>query len=1529
MSTRTAIVMAICLCLGGFAVGASGSLSIAAEAGAPIDPSPSSASDVEIDSALADADGSTTVIVRLTERSDAAVAATASEKQVASMRSHAAVTRTPFERFADGNPHVEIERQFWITNALVVTVDADRVPLERLGRIENVTGVHENADVEVAGAATPPAGAAPSVRPTAAAATYDTTYGLERINATATWDGFDTRGEGVKVAVLDTGYDPAYEDDIGLYTRDESDPTYPGGWAEFASDGTRVPDSTPRDTGSHGTHVSGTVAGGDASGEYIGVAPETDLMHGLVLPNGGGTTAQIIAGIQWAVAEDADVVSMSLGIPCDDGEPVSVPQFVDPIRNAEASGTTVVAASGNDGAGCTGSPGDVYDALTVGATDETDDVPSFSGSRTVDTSATWGSDAPAEWPDTYDKPDVVAPGVGVKSAYPAGDTYAYADGTSMATPHVAGAIALLQASTAADLEPDEIRALLTDAAVTVDADAARQGAGRTDVFEARLEHERRQLEPTITPARANVSADATIALEAEPTYEIEAYRWTVDGEHVGTTAEPAVTHTFDERADAVPVSVELVDAGRNHRVETSEIDVVDELPPTAAFDAPADPIANATVTFDATAATDNHEIDRYEWTFGADADPVETTDPTITHEFAAPGDREVTLTVVDSAGNTDATTELVSVRSPPVVTIDEPADGAATAADPVPLAYTLANTDRANAAGLEYRVTDAAGEPVVDWTDGPFEATADPWTADATLSDVTDGTRTIELRLVDDAGAPLPFDAATADRTITVDRAPPALSADARPAGENTTHVGPRNPAVVTVSTSDPRHESTTVTIASAADGADPALEWDLTDDTGSGETVTREWSAVDASGATVESGRYELTVSTVDALGNENTSSTTIDVDTDAPSVAVADLAGATDRDGDSYLDGDSDLTVVVAADAGAPEAVGSTVDAVAVSLESTATTYRHAATAQRDPDDETRWTATVPAGALPDDGRYRVRATATDAAENANEATATVAYDRTDPRLSAVVDELDGNGTATVRVRSSEPLRDAPTLDVTGPDGAAVAVDPLVADSETETGWTGTLEVDAPGRYRLVASGVDRAGNERADATTATVRSVDADARTVTVPLEGTERDAFVTFEPPADAEPTRTAVSASSTAPRSLPPELGGVTFLTTAFGDDRYGLRSNATVGVPVDRGRLPDGVPADDDRVQLREYAATETGERWTQAQPLTIRELEDDGDDDTERPTDGDRETDSIAGEYWTATLADLAAETGVTVVDDRPPELVAGTPDAGATLENGTETVTVDLEYADDVSGVDVSSIDLFVDGEPVTDPDLDPERVRITSNRTVYAGLPVEDGASYAIELAVADRAGNAARLETTFDVATADDGDGGGGGLSFPSPSLTDDEPDRPGPSAAITVEPNPASIGETVTLSGSESTDEQRRIVRYEWVIDGATETGETVTTAFDEPGTYDIELTVTNDFAESNATTATVTVDADESVANETNESDAARSNETETDTAPNTGSRAVDSVPGFGGFAALVAVSIVLAITGRPRRGRR
>ncbi|MGW0609043.1 S8 family serine peptidase [Streptomyces sp. NPDC002788] len=246
--------------------------------------------------------------------------------------------------------------------------------------------------------------------------------GVAQIGAPTAWKaGYD--GKGVKVAVLDTGIDATHPDVKGKILKAK----------DFSGSG------STDDRQGHGTHVASTIVGSGAKsgGKYKGVAPGAELLAGKVLDDTGfGDDSDIIAGMQWAVAQGAKVVNMSLGN-------VDTPG-VDPMEKAvndlsASSGTLFVIAAGNSGPSDTtvGSPGSAAAALTVAAVDRDDEV------------ASWSSRGPTA--DGRLKPDIAAPGVDVIAAKAAHGTegndeapgYVSMSGTSMATPHTAGAAAIL------------------------------------------------------------------------------------------------------------------------------------------------------------------------------------------------------------------------------------------------------------------------------------------------------------------------------------------------------------------------------------------------------------------------------------------------------------------------------------------------------------------------------------------------------------------------------------------------------------------------------------------------------------------------------------------------------------------------------------------------------------------------------------------------------------------------------------------------------------------------------------------------------------------------------------------------------------------------------------------------------------------------------------------------------------------------------------------------------------------------------
>ncbi len=413
------------------------------------------ADSVQVDRTLRGASGETEVMVSLpaSDRVDSPAA----------LRAHASATQEPLLDFAANRPGVTVEQTFWLANAALVTVDTARASLSDLAAVEGVRALHENTRFETTAGAT--AGTA-LPQPAVGTANNSYTYGLEQVNAPTAWESYNTTGANASVAVLDTGV-AASHPDIDL-----------AGWQEFDGNGNPV-DSEPNDGQGHGTHVSGTVSGpmnpaGDVPA--YGVAPDVDLYGVKVLTDdGGGSFAQIIAGMEWAVNESVDIISMSLGATG------FSPSMIEPVRNAHAAGTTVVASAGNSGQGSSGSPGNVYDSIAVGASNSNQGIADFSSGEVVDTAADWGDSAPADWPNQYTVPTVAAPGVSTLSSVPGGGYDGTYSGTSMAAPHVSGVVALAESAIDRELSPQEIEEAL-EATASKPADAPAPPGERDDRY---------------------------------------------------------------------------------------------------------------------------------------------------------------------------------------------------------------------------------------------------------------------------------------------------------------------------------------------------------------------------------------------------------------------------------------------------------------------------------------------------------------------------------------------------------------------------------------------------------------------------------------------------------------------------------------------------------------------------------------------------------------------------------------------------------------------------------------------------------------------------------------------------------------------------------------------------------------------------------------------------------------------------------------------------------------------------------------
>ena len=273
----------------------------------------------------------------------------------------------------------------------------------------------------------------------------DVQWNVKMINAHLVWDqyfvtiGDAAFGYGVTVAVLDTGIDYKHPQLSGkvVYC------IYTVGTKLYK--GTNLANCADRN--GHGTHVAGIIAASLDNVGVAGVAPKVKLMAVKVLSDSGsGYYSDIAEGIIEAVKAGAMILSMSLGGPSDSSV------LRDASYWAYQQGAVQVVAAGNSGDGNPSTDNVSYPAryswvIAVAAVDQNGAVP------------TWSSDGP--------EVDVAAPGVNILSTYPGGK-YAYMSGTSMATPHVTGVVALIQAIRLAYgkrlLTPDEVYQVLTTTA---------------------------------------------------------------------------------------------------------------------------------------------------------------------------------------------------------------------------------------------------------------------------------------------------------------------------------------------------------------------------------------------------------------------------------------------------------------------------------------------------------------------------------------------------------------------------------------------------------------------------------------------------------------------------------------------------------------------------------------------------------------------------------------------------------------------------------------------------------------------------------------------------------------------------------------------------------------------------------------------------------------------------------------------------------------------------------------------------------
>ena len=277
-------------------------------------------------------------------------------------------------------------------------------------------------------------------------------WGVKMLQAPEIWNTGE-KGKGIVVCILDTGIDrnhPDLKDNI-IGGRNFTDEGNADNW---------------EDGNGHGTHVAGTIAAVENDSGVVGMAPEASLLIGRVLgSNGSGAYNWITNGIKWATnwrgpnSEKVRIISMSLGGSYND------PKMHKAILEAVAEGILVVCAAGNEGDANTdtfefGYPAMINECISVAACDENKQLANFSNNNL--------------------QVDIIGAGVKVTSTYPKSQ-YAVLSGTSMATPHISGALALIiktgEKQFRRTLTESEIFALLTKCCCSLGLKKSSEGNG--------------------------------------------------------------------------------------------------------------------------------------------------------------------------------------------------------------------------------------------------------------------------------------------------------------------------------------------------------------------------------------------------------------------------------------------------------------------------------------------------------------------------------------------------------------------------------------------------------------------------------------------------------------------------------------------------------------------------------------------------------------------------------------------------------------------------------------------------------------------------------------------------------------------------------------------------------------------------------------------------------------------------------------------------------------------------------------------
>ncbi|WP_327707625.1 S8 family serine peptidase [Streptomyces sp. NBC_00464] len=521
---------------------------------------------------------------------------------------------------SDGG-HAYKYTSFWLANTVEVTGDS-----ALLKRITELPGVDRVAADRTY--------ALPKISATAAEpAVDDVEWGVDRIGAPKVWEEFGAAGEGIVVGSIDSGAQFDHPALVKQYRGNNGDGTFTHDYNWFdAARVCGVIERVPCDNVGHGTHTIGTMVGDDGPGNHVGVAPKAKWISAKGCEFSSCTQKSLLASGQFMLAPTdvygknprpelrPHIINNSWG----SADVGNDPWFQQTVKAWVAAGIFPVFSNGNEGPTCgtDANPANMPESYGVGAFDPDGNAASFS------------SRGPSAFDDDMVKPNVSAPGVAVRSTYPGGK-YAVASGTSMAAPHVAGAIALLwSAAPSVARDIDETRRLLDGTAVDV-ADVSCGGTtennnvygqGRLDAYAAVAKAPR--------GATGSVTGVVTDEGDGKPLADVTVGLRDAEGHPVGL-----VRTTDADGRYSMPASVggyTLSASAPAYDTKTAAVDVVEGSTATADLALPARPGKVLDMAVDRTS-------------FGTV--PIGTTGGPVTVTLTSNGSRPVTVwSVTDHDG---------------------------------------------------------------------------------------------------------------------------------------------------------------------------------------------------------------------------------------------------------------------------------------------------------------------------------------------------------------------------------------------------------------------------------------------------------------------------------------------------------------------------------------------------------------------------------------------------------------------------------------------------------------------------------------------------------------------------------------------------------------------------------------------------------------------------------------------------------------------------------------------------------------